>query len=646
MKKIAFNSPLHQDLIQKIRRRLEMSRNALAGRHLHWAKMEEQFMAYIPETDQDSLRKTKRQQGHPQFTTIEIPYSYAQLLASHTYYTTVFLSRNPIMQVQGRHGEAQSQEAAVESFLDYQINIGGGLIPLYIWMLDPGKYGLGVLGYYWDDEQITVSRYVDQPQTFLGVPIPGKKPKKKLVTEQVRGYQGARLYNVRPADFFPDPRVPMSQFQKGEFCSRYVEVGWNTLAMGAKDGQYFNIDELEAWKTTSNFQRVAGSPQMPLPNQNNPKYWESGNEDAGIVPLHEVYIRLVPSEWGLPGGDRVQLWAFTVAQYDVIISARPLGYYHDKFPFEVMEYEPEGYGLYKRSMLETIKPLNDTLTWLINTHFYNTRKAINDQLIVDPSRVMMRDLENPNPGRLIRLKPSAYGTDIRSVVAQLPVADVTKQHIADAQIISDMIQRVTGVNDTIMGMVNPGGRKTATEVRTSGNFGVNRLKTVCEYFSAMGFAPMTQQLIQVSQQMFDEERMFRIVGDQAQFGTSRYVKVSPDDITGFYDFVPVDGTMPIDRFAQVNLWQQLMGQMRNFPQIMAQYDFAKIFAWVAQLGGLKNINQFRIQVVPDEQAQQNAQAGNSIPLQAGGGVPPSASDPTAQNAGMEPAQIPGMGRTA
>jgi len=51
---------------------------------------------------------------------------------------------------------------------------------------------------------------------------------------------------------------------------------------------------------------------------------------------------------------------------------------------------------------------------------------------------------------------------------------------------------------------------------------------------------------------------------------------------------------------------------------------------VAQLGGLKNINRFRIQVVPDGMMQQEMQRGNVVPMR---------TNPS------EPGQIPGMGPT-
>ena len=292
------------------------------------------------------------------------------------------------------------------------------------------------------------------------------------------------------------------------------------------------------------------------------------------------------------------------------------------------------------------------MTWLINTHFYNVRKTLNDQFVVDPSRIVMKDMLDPNPGKLIRMKPSAYGQDVRTMITQMQTQDVTRSHLNDSEVITDMLQRVSGVNDNLMGMVNLG-RRTATEVRSSTTFGVNRLKTQTEYWSAQGMSPFCQKLIQSTQQFYDADKAFRIVGDTAGNGTNTFIDVSPDDIAGFYDFTPVDGTLPVDRYAQVNLWGTLMGQVAQFPQIMQQYDFARIFAFVAQLAGLKNISQFKVQVMPDQGLQGAAAGGNVIPIGGPGGPMP----PPGQAPGPMPvpgqdmsqaipaAQIPGMGQS-
>jgi hypothetical protein len=316
---------------------------------------------------------------------------------------------------------------------------------------------------------------------------------------------------------------------------------------------------------------------------------------------------------------------FTVSTSGILFGAEPLGELHDEFPFDILQAEPDMYGLFTPSLLERIKPLNDVLSWLLNTHFYNVRAVLNNQFVVDPTKVKISDLEDPEAGFILRLRPEAAGTDVKTAIAQLPVGDVTRSHINDMGVVVEFMQRTLGINDNLMGMIDQGGRKTATEVRTSTSFGINRLKTMCEYFSAMGFAPLTQKMIQSSQQHFDGMKKLRIVGDQARFAPE-YLEVSPDKIAGFYDFVPVDGTLPVDRFAQANLWQALLGQIAQIPQIMMSYDIPRLFDYIANLAGLKNISRFRVQ--PAQMLQQQAQAGNVVPLSK-----------------VNQPQIPGMGPT-
>jgi hypothetical protein len=50
------------------------------------------------------------------------------------------------------------------------------------------------------------------------------------------------------------------------------------------------------------------------------------------------------------------------------------------------------------------------------------------------------------------------------------------------------------------------------------------------------------------------------------------------------------------------------------PQVAMEYDWGRIFAWAATLGGLKNIRNFKIQVMPDMMLAQQAAAGNVVPM--------------------------------
>jgi hypothetical protein len=96
---------------------------------------------------------------------------------------------------------------------------------------------------------------------------------------------------------------------------------------------------------------------------------------------------------------------------------------------------------------------------------------------------------------------------------------------------------------------------------------------------------------------------------------------------------------------------QLMSQARQDPVIGLTYDMARIFEWVAQLAGLKNITQFKVAVQPDQNLINMARLGNIIPLgggkrggQANGQKQPAAPAPVgASTSPYPPRQMSGMG---
>jgi hypothetical protein len=266
--------------------------------------------------------------------------------------------------------------------------------------------------------------------------------------------------------------------------------------------------------------------------------------------------------------------------------------------------------------------------------------------IVDPSKIIMKDMSDPMPGKLIRLRPEAYGTDVRTAAHQFQVVDVTQAHMRDVPVIIQVMQRLVGVTDNIMGLVNPGGRKTATEVRTSSTLGINRLKTNAEYMSAMGFSPLAMAALQNTQQFYDDRQKLRVAGDliRQQDG---FVDVTPEGITGFYDYLPVDGTLPLDRFAMANLQREILNDALAIPGIGEGLDILGFISHIAQLSGVKNFDRFliRAQTQPDQQLLDAARAGNVVPIggQGGGRTAGRSEEDLARVS--EPGQVTGMGTT-
>jgi hypothetical protein len=619
---IKYGTRLHDTVLEAVRRRFRLSYDSMSRRYDAWKIQEERAKAYINLSTNDRVRKELRKTGKPQYVTLDIPYSYAMLLTAHTYWTSVLTGRSPIFQYQGNNGQAQTSEQGLEALINYQVSASDMALVLSLWLMDTGKYGLGVIGNGWVEESVYTSQTIEVPAAYYGIPLPFAKPRYKRQTMKIPAYQGNRAFNIRPQDFFPDPRKPISLLQKGEFCGHKVKVGWNTVLCRQQDGFYFNIDEMQNnLRAARGETHDTGSSQMVLPAEMDTLYYQTSTDGTkddkkSYLEIGVMYVELVPKDWGLGSSPYPEKWVFEIGNDAVILCAMPSGAYHGQFEYYALEYEIEGYELTKRGMLEVVDPLNEVLTWLFNSHMYNVRKMMNDQLVVDPSRIVMKDLTDPAAGRIIRLKPDAYGTDPRVAYSQLTVQDITQNHLRDAEVVMEMMQRVLGTTENIMGMVNQGGRKTATEVRTSSTFGVNRLKTNTEHFSSMGWAPFSRNLVKNTQQHYDTPRKFRIAGDMLGLEA---MLVSPEDIAGDFDYIPVDGTLPVDRFAMANLWKEMMQVMMGIEPLATRTDWLKLMQYVAQLTGMKNFSQFKIQVQPDQALAAGQQAGNVVPLPKVGG---------------------------
>jgi len=188
--KFTYGSKAHKKLEELVQSRLKMSEDRMSTRFKQIGKNEELYQAYVPEQDVDALRRNNREtSGIQDYRTIEIPYPYAILMTAHTYLTSVFLSRSPVLQLSGRHGEAETNRVAIESHLNYQVMIGEMMLPLYCWLLDPGRAGYGVVGHYWAEESVTVRRFVKEKPSFLGVTIPGTSERMVEKVEEVPGYR-------------------------------------------------------------------------------------------------------------------------------------------------------------------------------------------------------------------------------------------------------------------------------------------------------------------------------------------------------------------------------------------------------------------------------------------------------------------------
>lgn len=599
--KIEKKSPLHEKVLGRLMDRYRYSCREMSKHYSRFRSAEEQFTAYVPEAEADKIRKERELKAFK----VKVPYAMALAQTYTTYASSVFLGRNPVFQMAATTNGTRANELAVESILNYQVSNNGCRPHLYSWINDPAIYGFSTLAVYWDEEKARSGQWVDKPGSFMGIPT--GTTKRVFEESEMVIYAGNRWENVSPYCVFPDPRVPIVDYQKGEFFGVETYPGWHDIA--ARGDLYMNLNEAKQSKFTIEGDRQEMYSHLIVPN--------ASADDTGVKnsvdnkKVLRMSVDLIPAEWELGNSQRPQKWLFEVVNDSVIIYAEPLGEMHSMHPFVVQTYEIDTKSFIPRGLMDVLRDSSAILNWLFDSHIYNVRKAINNMFVVDPLRINVNDLLKGDAGRLIRVNPGFQGMDIKSGIQQLQVHDVTQTHMQDVKVVMDIMQKITGINDNMLGQLYQG-RKSATEVRTASSSGANRLQTLCSWQSAVGWEKLARMLVSNTQQYMSNEQKVKIAGG---IMSAEDLTVRPEDIVGFYSFIPVDGTLPIDRFALSQVWQGFLKEAMMIPAFAQKYDIVRLMAYLANLGGINNLKSFELDPASAEQIAADRQAGNLVPVQ-------------------------------
>jgi len=136
----------HWNVLNALLERKRAGEEHMQKRRSKFEDIEKLVRAYIPETEADRIRKEKyKVGGEPRYYSVQVPYGYAELMTAHTYVVLTLLSRYPVFQYYGRNSRGQDNEINAESMMEYQLRAGDNLVPLYIWLYDAMKYGIGIL---------------------------------------------------------------------------------------------------------------------------------------------------------------------------------------------------------------------------------------------------------------------------------------------------------------------------------------------------------------------------------------------------------------------------------------------------------------------------------------------------------------------
>lgn len=630
--KMVPGSDLHAKVLEYMLDRLNYSERTMTQFYSRWNASERKLQAYINLPDYEKQIQEMNKTGTPpQVTDIIVPYSYATIWTIVTYLIHTFCGQKPIFQVSAYKEESVEAAQYMETILQYNSDHTRLILAFIQWFLDAETYGVGALRCLWSVEKANRTTWVSQSMGGLAMPAAEKK-KVRQRTEKVV-HEGNKVAPIDPFMFFPDPRVPMNECNKrGEFVFWRSFEGKHVLQREQAQGSLKWTDKIAEIPRGRPGESSGGS-QRGLLAQGNASPGDPMTRDAKAKQFYQIdqgTIEIVPKELGIGDSDVPEKWLVSIANKMQIIQLEPLDYDHGRHPIAVIEPSSFGYAFGQPGTADFLGPIQDTLSWFINSHIHNVRTALNNMFVVDPSMVEMQDLKNPGPGKIIRLKRQAYGQDVKSALTQLAVQDVTSGHMQSMELFLKMGDTLAAVNDNLRGIQDSGGRKTATEVRTAGEAGASRLAARARLISAQGMVDLAEQMSLNIQQFMSMTFFLQVVGIK---GANHPVPIAPDMVAGDFYYPVNDGTLPLDKTAILGVWKEIWMAISTNPLLSQQYDGGKIFEYLAELGGAKNIGQFKIKMAPDATVEAGVNDGTLKPLGPGG--------PVQSGPAVGPAPIPG-----
>lgn len=598
-------SQLHQNVVEKILKRVQVSYEKMAPRRESWQDVDRTLTAYIPTTDAERLVK-ERDERMP--VSIVFPHSYSILETLTAFMDGLFL-KEPIFHYSGNSPEDSAGALLLEKVVDTHCRRFKAGLALHTAFKDGIAYGLGACFPMWKQKlgwkTTTTTNEIGQLEK---------------TSEATVLFEGNALENVDPYQLLLDPNYGVQAIQDSEFVGFVRRTNYYNLLPDDDNGGVFNIRYLKDGKQTSQY----------FGAKRDTKSQTTDVGDTSVLKPVDViylYIKIIPRDWGLGDGEMPEKWLFAVAGDRILIQAQPLDLDHDMFPIAICAPTFDGYSAAPLSRLELLGGMQSLLNWLFNSHIANVRKTINDMIIYDPFVLNTNDLIDPKPGKLVRARKAAWGKDVRQAITQLQVNDVTKQHISDAQLTMGMMNQISGSDDAVMGTLRSGGpeRLSAAEFNGTQSQALGRLQSIAmivgqQLIQDIGymFAMHTQQFVTqdvwVSTVGEWQAQILAVYGDRVQ---NDRMRVTPQDLNVDFDVV-INSKGP-DGGTEAQFWLQMFDIVARNPELYQMIDVGKVFRFVATQMGAQNVDNFLrapIQPVgaPTGEVMAQAAAGNMLPV--------------------------------
>ena len=617
------DSTLHKKLRSRIWERANASRAEISKRFSSWREIDKTLTTYIDLSQIKGEKEDELKLKDPtKPLSIVFPYSYSMLEALLTYLSSAFF-QDPMFQYEGV--EDDDTVGAMLMELVIRLHCIKNKVPLAVHTIlrDSLGYGVGIGIPEWRRQYgKKVMKASVITQSDLGTET-------QNMNQFVPGllFEGNALSSIDPYMWLPDPSVSSDNIQKGEFIGWIDRTNYMNLLSdeGQPDSGLFNVKYLNSKANKRSTLALDQSDRQTRHGGSTDMHRATTGTTSPVDRIH-MYITLIPKEWKLGNSEEPEKWYFELAGDDIIIACEKADHNHGQYPMAVASPEYDGYSITPIGRIEVLYGLQHTLDFLFNSHVTNVRKAINDMLIVDPYLVNINDLKDPQPGKLIRMRRPAWGRGVTNAVQQLQVNDITRANIGDSTYITQWMDRISGADQSMSGSLRQSGPERLTGAEFSGtrNSAMSRLQRLAMIIGMQFMQDIGTQFAVHTQQYMTQEAYVNVAGRYAEqlmknfTGGKTRGRVSPSDLAINYDLIVRDGSIPGGNFN--SSWIELFKTIGTSPELNQQFDVVRIFTYIAQQMGAKNVEDFRRNVnqiqtttMPDERVMNEVKAGNFIP---------------------------------
>lgn len=596
----------HAKLLQKCKDLVKLSRDTMSTLYPKWDKYD---MAYRAERYRDEKDVKAAERKEPEKMVIPMTYSQIETFVAFCY--QVYTQRSTFFELEGVGAEdvqaARLAEAVLEYNLDHNKWKGD---KLQQFLKDIARFGIGILAHSWETEMQKVEQQVPmQMGQMPGVTV--LPPMTTQLVDQVR-YQGNKIRVISPYRFFPDPRLPLTRFQEGEFCASEWEYSEHTLKKLEAEGV---IAGLQFVPRLTNEMLFDGARRVSFAESVQNTQPETTLREPKFFVITEVQIELVPKDWqvdGVPLGasDKPEKFLVWYANDSRILRVEPMGYLHNEFTYDIAQYNNDQLRFVNFGIGEVLEQLQEVQNWFINSHITSVRKTISNQLIVDPKGIELQDIKDRNP--VWRLKPAVQGSGVDRWVRQLDVRDVTQAHVADSGVIDNFAKQATGITENLLGQF-ASGRRSATEASSVNNSAAARLMLVAHAIWECALLPLGKHMLSNIRDGMTAQQLVRVVGQSTaaenQQGVPQLLMADKTMLVGSYDFMVFDGTLPSQRGQTAAVLQDLLIQLLQHPELAFLFgvDPRPLLFEILTLRGIRNLSQYKL--TPESAQQLIALAG-------------------------------------